>query len=129
MCNKQVNVWFVRVYRRLTLAKVVAYRLVHTDEPYINLHLLNYNFGRGLQNSELRQCIPSYTANPRLTRYVRGSDFSSAIALSDSKDMFGNITLFGKTLMAHKYPDVDIVNHNNYVCQLWLNYVFSFSRY
>ena len=27
MCNKQVNIWFV------------AYRLVHTDEPYINLHL------------------------------------------------------------------------------------------
>ena len=30
MCNKQVNVGFVRV--------LVAYRLVHTDEPYINLH-------------------------------------------------------------------------------------------
>ena len=111
------------------LLKLVAYRLAHTDEPYISLHLLNDNFGRGLQNSELRQCISSYTANPGLTRIVRGSDFSSATALSEFKDMFGNITLFGKKLMAHKYQDVDIVNDNNYVCQLRLNYVYSFSRY
>ena len=73
--------------------KLVAYRIVHTDEPYINLHLSNDNFGRGLQNSELRQCISSYTANPGLTRIVRGSDYSPATALSESKNMFRNITV------------------------------------
>ena len=73
------------------------------------MYLLNDNFGRWLQNGELRQCISAYTANPGLTGIVRESDYSPAIARSEFKDMFRNITLFEK-LMAHNYQDVDIVN-------------------
>ena len=43
-----------------------------------------------------------------LTRIVRGSDYSPAIAISEDKDIFRGITRFER-LMAGNNPDIDLV--------------------
>ena len=48
-----------------------------------------------------------------LTRIVRGSDYSPAIALSEGKNIFRGIPMFEK-LMAHNNPDVDLVSDYEY---------------
>ena len=56
-----------------------------------------------------------------LTRIVRGSDYSPAIALSEDKDIFRGITMFEK-LMVHNNPDRDLASDNMYT-KIWLNSV------
>ena len=48
-----------------------------------------------------------------LTRTVRGSDYSHAIALSEYKDMFSNCDATLQKMILYN-PNVDLVNDNEY---------------